>query len=131
MAGNAPRMKVWETTIVMHLAFYFKMLTAAWETDCGATDNTASGLSRSTALSESMMFVDCEDKKIGTLFVCKLMVCWHHKGCVVVLPWQSVFLNFLNLYTCTHMHCIFPVCVHIRRRETRMITKQDSSSQEE
>lgn len=64
MTGNAHRMKVWETTIVMHLAFQFKMVAAAWETYCGATEDTARGLSRSRALSESMMFMNCEDKKI-------------------------------------------------------------------
>lgn len=82
MERNAPRTKVWETTTDMRLVFYFKMVIATWETDCGATEDTVRGLSRSTALSESMMFLNSEDKKIGTLFLCKLMLCWHHKGCV-------------------------------------------------
>lgn len=82
MERNAPRMK---TTIVMHLVFYFKMVIATWETDRGAIENTVRGLSRGTALSESMMFMNSEDK-IGTLFLCKLILCRHHKGYVVVLP---------------------------------------------
>lgn len=39
MERNAFRTKGWETTIVMHLAFYFKMVIATWERDCVATED--------------------------------------------------------------------------------------------
>lgn len=81
----------------------------------------ARGFGEGTALSESVKFINCEEKKTRDCILCTLVLCGHHEGCVWSF-YDNVF-SFFKLKN-THIHTyIFSVCLHILRRELRVITR--------